>query len=212
MRSLLTLPILFLEETFLSSTNIVAYSILLFLANLERRKIHKNHTIDRWMDKKDDIPIISYKNILLSHQKELNLALCHNVDGTRRYYAKWKKLVRERQTSCDLTHEFKKQNRWIEGKGRKNKIRWKNEREANHKRHWTLRNKQRVVGEEVGWEWGNWVVGIKEGTGWNEQWVLNAADESLHFTSETNKKKILTLVCFIFLPPPTAPTLHPCHY
>ena len=34
--------------------------------------------------------------------------------------------------------------------------------------------------------WGNWVMGIKEGTGWNEHRVLYATDESLNYTPETN--------------------------
>ena len=32
---------------------------------------------------------------------------------------------------------------------------------------------------EGGWgEWDNWATGVKEGTGWNEPWVLHAPDES----------------------------------
>ena len=34
--------------------------------------------------------------------------------------------------------------------------------------------------------WGNWVIGIKEGTWWDEHWVLNTTDQSLKTTSETN--------------------------
>ena len=34
--------------------------------------------------------------------------------------------------------------------------------------------------------WGNWVMGIKEGIGCHEHWVLYATDESLNSTSETN--------------------------
>ena len=41
--------------------------------------------------------------------------------------------------------------------------------------------------------WGNWVMGIKEGTCWNEQWELYAAGESLNSTSETNNKKFLVV-------------------
>ena len=37
---------------------------------------------------------------LLSHQKnERNLAICNDVDGTRGYYAKRNKSIRERQLS-----------------------------------------------------------------------------------------------------------------
>ena len=34
--------------------------------------------------------------------------------------------------------------------------------------------------------WGNWVMGVKEGTRCNEHWVLYKTDESLTSTSETN--------------------------
>ena len=39
----------------------------------------------------------------------------------------------------------------------------KSERETNHKRLLSLRNKLRVAGGVVG-GWGNWVMGIKEGS------------------------------------------------
>ena len=61
-------------------------------------------------------------------------------------------------------------------------------KETNFKRCWTLGNKLRVAGGEVGgWGRGDWVAGIKKGT-WcnNEHWVLYATDESLNTTSETN--------------------------
>ena len=59
-------------------------------------------------------------------------------------------------------------------------------REKHHKRLLTLRNKVRVAGEEVAGAWGNRMMGMKEGTGWNEHWVLYATDESLNSTPETN--------------------------
>lgn len=34
-----------------------------------------------------------------------------------------------------------------------------------------------------------WVMGIKEGTCWDEHWVLCVSDESLNSTSEAKKKK-----------------------
>ena len=44
--------------------------------------------------------------------------------------------------------------------------------------------------------WGNWVMGIKEGTGCNKNWVLYANDESLHILSLKlilkRNKKVLT--------------------
>ena len=72
-------------------------------------------------------------------------------------------------------------------KGKKNKIRLK-QREANHKRLLTLENKLRVAeGGEVGLiRWVIWMMGIKEGTCCDENWVLYVSDESLNSTSETN--------------------------
>ena len=40
----------------------------------------------------------------------------------------------------------------------------KPERETNRKRLLIIGNKLRVAGGEVGRGWGNWVMGIKEGT------------------------------------------------
>ena len=34
--------------------------------------------------------------------------------------------------------------------------------------------------------WAKWVMGIKEGTCWDEHWVLYVSDESLNSTPETN--------------------------
>ena len=33
---------------------------------------------------------------------------------------------------------------------------------------------------------GKWVMGLKEGTCWDEHWVLYVSDESLNSTPETN--------------------------
>ena len=74
--------------------------------------INNSQTMERaqtytdWgMDKEDEI--------IFSHKKEWNLAICNDVDGARVYYARWNKSVRERQTPCDFTHvEFKKQSKW----------------------------------------------------------------------------------------------------
>ena len=52
-----------------------------------------------------------YNGILLSHQKEWNLAICNNMDGARVYYAKQNKSFREK-TNTTWFHtfvEFKKQ-------------------------------------------------------------------------------------------------------
>ena len=43
-------------------------------------------SINRQMDKEDGVPI--YNGILLSYEKERNLAICDNMDGPRKYYAK----------------------------------------------------------------------------------------------------------------------------
>ena len=39
-----------------------------------------------------------------------DLAICNNMDGLRGYYAKWKKLDRERQMSYDFIHMWKLKN------------------------------------------------------------------------------------------------------
>ena len=70
------------------------------------------------------------------------------------------------------------------GKGRKNKI--KTEREANHKRLSKTENTLRVAGGEAVGGWAKWVMGIKEGTCWDEHWVFYVRDESLGSTPETN--------------------------
>ena len=36
-----------------------------------------------------------YNGLLLSHQKEWNLAICNNMDGTRGYNAKWNQSVED---------------------------------------------------------------------------------------------------------------------
>ena len=38
---------------------------------------------------------------------------------------------------------------------------------------------------EVGGGWARWVMGIKEGTYYDEHWVLYVSDESLSSTPET---------------------------
>ena len=50
--------------------------------------------IDWWMDKEDVVYIDN--GILLRDQKEWNLTIYNNMDGTRVYYAEWNKSVRER--------------------------------------------------------------------------------------------------------------------
>ena len=44
------------------------------------------------------------REILLSHEKEWNNAICSNMDGPSNYHTKWSKQDRERQISYDITH------------------------------------------------------------------------------------------------------------
>ena len=60
----------------------------------------------------------------------------------------------------------------------------KGERKANRKRFLKTENKLRVDGG--GEEWVKWVMGIKEGTGCDEHWVLYVSDEPLNSTPEAN--------------------------
>ena len=48
--------------------------------------------------------ICMYNEILLSHQKEWDNAICSNMDGPRDYHTKWRKSDRERQISYDITY------------------------------------------------------------------------------------------------------------
>ena len=50
--------------------------------------------IDKWMDKEDIVHI--YNGILLSHKKELNNALCCNMDRPRDYHAMWSKSEKDK--------------------------------------------------------------------------------------------------------------------
>ena len=97
------------------------------------------------------------------------------MNGTRVYYAKQNKSVRERPISYDFTHvEFKKQQMRI-GEGKENKIK---HREGD-KPSEILEYREQTEGcwrGEVG------VMGIKENTCWDEHWVLYARYESLGST------------------------------
>ena len=44
--------------------------------------------------------------------------------------------------------------------------------------------------------WGNWVMGIKEGTCSNEQWLLYVTDELLNSTSETSNTVYVNYIEF----------------
>ena len=72
----------------------------------------------------------------------------------------------------------KKLNRRPWGRGRRKK-KLQRGREANHKRLLNTENKLWVDG---GGERGKWVMGIEEGTCWDEHWVLyvNQFDNTFH--------------------------------
>ena len=61
--------------------------------------------------------------ILPGNQKEWNLAICNNMDGTRVYYAKLNWSVRERQISQDFTQMWSLRYKTDEHMGREGKIR-----------------------------------------------------------------------------------------
>ena len=70
----------------------------------------------------------THTGILLSHQKEENLAICNDMDGARVYYAKQNKSVRERQISDDFTHLWNLRNKTDEHRGKEAKLRKKQRR------------------------------------------------------------------------------------
>ena len=53
-----------------------------------------------------------YNGILLSHQKELNNAICSNVDRPRDYLTKWSNPGRERLISYDITYMWNLKKKW----------------------------------------------------------------------------------------------------
>ena len=63
-----------------------------------------------------------FNGILLDNQKEWNLASCNNMDGTREYYAKQNKSVKERQIQYDFTHMCNLRYKTDEHKGKEAKI------------------------------------------------------------------------------------------
>ena len=72
-------------------------------------------SIDGWMDKEDVVYI--YNGILLSDQKEWNIAVCNNMDGTR-VYAKQNKSEKYQ----DFTRMWNWRYKAEEHKGREAKI------------------------------------------------------------------------------------------
>ena len=71
-------------------------------------------SISRWVDEKAVVHL--HNGILHGFKKEGTLTLCNSMDGCREYYAKWNKLVRERQIPYDFTHVWNIMNKikwWI---------------------------------------------------------------------------------------------------
>ena len=58
--------------------------------------------IDKW--KKNTWYVCIYNEILFSHKKEWNLAICDNTDRPQEHYAKENTSDRERQILYDLTY------------------------------------------------------------------------------------------------------------
>ena len=75
------------------------------------------------------------------------------MDGSRGYYAKRNKSIRERQLSYDFTHMWNLRNK-TGSQGKRGENKTKSERETNHKKFLTIGNKLRVAGGEVGGEMG----------------------------------------------------------
>ena len=49
-----------------------------------------------------------------------------------------------------------------------------------------MENKLRVDGGMMGGGWSRWVMGLKEGTCYDEHWVIYVSNESLKSTPEKN--------------------------
>ena len=94
-----------------------AYSTLNNSQMMERAQMPTNW----WLNKEEVVYV--HNGILLTHQKEWNLAICIDIDEAREYYAKWNKSGRERQTPYDFTHMCYLRNKTDEHRGREGKIR-----------------------------------------------------------------------------------------
>ena len=61
-----------------------------------------------WMDKENEvctyIYMHTYNGLLFSLKKERSTGICDNMDEPKRHYAKWNKLVTERQVLYDFTY------------------------------------------------------------------------------------------------------------
>ena len=54
-----------------------------------------------------------YNGVLLSQEKEWNIAICRNMDGPRNYHTKWGKSDRERQIIYHFYVESKTKYKWV---------------------------------------------------------------------------------------------------
>ena len=69
-------------------------------------------TINRWMDKTTTGYI--HIGILLCHIIEENFTFCNSMDRCGEHYAKWNKLVKERQIPYDFIHMWNLMNKLYE--------------------------------------------------------------------------------------------------
>ena len=69
-----------------------------------------------------------------------------------------------------------------EGKGKNS---FKQRQRQTHKRLLSTENKLRVDGGGGAWEREKWVMGIEEGTCWDEHWVLYVSDEPWESAPQT---------------------------
>ena len=65
-----------------------------------------------------------HNGILLSHKKEWNLLICDNMNGPRRYYAKWNKSDREWHILYDFTYMWDLKNKWTNIIKQKQRTNW----------------------------------------------------------------------------------------
>ena len=81
-------------------------------------------SVYRLMDKEDVVYI--HTEILFSHKREWNLAICNKIDGAREYNTELHKSVRERQIPYDLSHIWNLRN-----KRNKQRREWETDRQTN---------------------------------------------------------------------------------